>query len=83
MRYPRVDCDGDCFHCPLPDCQSGNYPPHRLTPFEREQSAIRREKAKCARARKAHIKDVEAAFAAWKKRNGINGYKTGGKKRKP
>ncbi len=83
MRYPRVDCDGDCFHCPLPDCQSGNYPPHRLTPFEREQSAIRREKAKCARARKAHIKAVEAAFTAWKKRNGINGYKTGGKKRKP
>ena len=83
MRYPRVDCDGDCFHCPLPDCQSGNYPPHRLTPFEREKSAIRREKAKCARARKAHIKAVEAAFTAWKKRNGINGYKTGGKKRKP
>lgn len=80
MKQPLEKCAGDCFHCTLPDCHSTQY---RRTPFEREQSAIRREKAKCAQARKAHIKDVEAAFAAWKKRNGINGYKTGGKKRKP
>lgn len=83
MKKPLEKCTGDCFHCTLPDCHSSTYPPYRRTPFEREQSAIRREKAKCARARKAHIKAVEAAFTAWKKRNGINGYKTGGKKRKP
>lgn len=83
MSRPSIKCDGDCFHCPLPDCCCDTFPPYRATPFEREQNKIRREKAKCARARKAHIKAVEAAFTAWKKRNGINGYKTGGKKRKP
>lgn len=51
MKYPKADCDGDCFHCPLPDCQSGNYPPYRPTPFEREQIAIRRDKARRARRR--------------------------------
>ena len=79
MRYPKADCDGDCFHCPLPDCQSGNYPPYRPTPFEREQIAIQRDKARRTRQEAKHRLQVERAFRAWRRRNGIGRYRTGGR----
>lgn len=80
MSRPAEICNGDCFHCPLPDCTSKNYASGRSTPFEREQSAIRQEKAARAKAEAARIKEIEDAFVAWKKRNGIIGYKNGGKR---
>lgn len=77
MKKPLEKCTGDCFHCHLPDCHSSTYPPHRRTPFEREQSAIRHEKALRARQAAAHRRAVEKAFVRWKRRNGIKGYKRG------
>lgn len=68
-------CEGDCFHCPLPDCNCNREQLGRRTPFEREQIVIRREKAARARAQEAHRKAVDRAFTDWKKRNGIRGYK--------
>lgn len=73
-------CDGDCLHCTHDDCDSGTFSGGRRTPFEREQSAIRQEKAARAKAEAARRKAIEEAFVAWKKRNGIIGYKNGGKR---
>ena len=71
MTWPiKPTCDGDCLHCTHDDCDSGTFSGGRRTPFEREQSSIRQEKA-------ARIKEIEKAFIAWKKRNGITGYKKG------
>ena len=46
----KPTCDGDCLHCTHDDCDSGTFSGGRRTPFEREQSAIRQEKAARARA---------------------------------
>lgn len=77
MKKPLEKCTGDCFHCTLPDCHSSTYPPHRRTPFEREQSALRHEKVLRVRREAAHRRAVEQAFVRWKRRNGISGYKRG------
>lgn len=74
MSRPAEICNGDCFHCPLPDCTSKNYASGRSTPFEREQSAIRQEKAARAKAEAARRKAIEEAFVEWKHRNNIRGY---------
>lgn len=74
MKKPLEKCTGDCFRFHLPDCHSSTYPPHRRTPFEREQSAIRHEKVLHARQEAAHRRAVEQAFVRWKRRNGIKGY---------
>ena len=80
MSRPINPCDGDCLHCTHDDCDSSTFSGGRRTPFEREQSAIRQEKAARAKAEAARIKEIEDAFVAWKKRNGIIGYKNGGKR---
>ena len=86
-RPNKPTCDGDCLHCTHDDCDSGTFSGGRRTPFEREQSAIRQEKAARAKAEAARAKAeaarrkaIEDAFVAWKKRNGIIGYKNGGKR---
>lgn len=75
MSRPVNPCTGDCFRCPLPDCTCSTEQLCRRTPFEREQSAIRREKADRAKAEAARRREIEAAFLAWKRRNGIGGYR--------
>lgn len=73
-RPNNPTCDGDCLHCTHDDCDSGTFSGGRRTPFEREQSAIRQEKAARAKAEAARRKAIEEAFVAWKRRNGILGY---------
>lgn len=63
--YRCIPCNGDCFHCPYPDCI---YTGPERTPFDLEQERIRQEKARIKRelaAKKAAalIGDIEAMKA--------------------
>ena len=51
----KPTCDGDCLHCTHDDCDSGTFSGGRRTPFEREQSAIR----------KRYSKSYGGSFSPW------------------
>lgn len=72
MIYEVIPCNGDCFHCPFPDCIVDR--PFR-TPFEIEQIELAKlkkiEAQKRAKEESKRQREIDKAYSKWLKKNNI------------